>query len=234
MSDTWTLYVKGSNTYKEEFTKRGDCPFSHRVLMVCKRKDIPVEVKYVSFRTGDDRDRKFKQLGTTTKKVPVLVHHKASEGLNIIVEDSSAIADYIQEKFPDQDDRPETALEPENKAAHEVGLLLFGKFSAWMREPDGSDKHKQAFENELIKLDQFLAKSPGTFLDGSTLKLPDCNLLPKLHHIIVASKSKKGYTIPDRLENVLKYFEQAKKEDAFILTAPDDKEIEDGWKAKKN
>ena len=68
--------------------------------MVCKLKDIPVEVKYVSFRTGDDKDRKFKQLGSMTKKVPVLVHHKAEENLNIIVEDSRAIVDYIQEKIP--------------------------------------------------------------------------------------------------------------------------------------
>ena len=203
--------------------------------MVCKLKDIPVEVKYVSFRTGDDKDRKFKQLGSMTKKVPVLVHHKAEENLNIIVEDSRAIVDYIQEKFPDQDYPPDSSLEPDNNASHEFGLLIFGRFSAWMREPDGCDKHKQAFENELMKLNLDLSKSPGKFLDGSRLKLPDCNLLPKLHHIIVASKSKKGYTISrDRFGKVLDYYEQAKKEDTFILTAPDDSEIEDAWKGKKN
>ena len=219
----------------DEYKKRGACIFSHRVMMACKLKGIDVKEKFVSFRTGDDLEKTFKKLGSSKARIPVLVHYDEDEKENIIIEDSAvALTDYIMQKFPDLEGQPESALQATSEELNVVGLSLFSKFSAFMREPDSSEKHKQAFEVELKKLDEFLKKSSGKFLDGSTLKLPDCGLLPKLHHVMVAAERVKGYKIPrDRFERVFEYFEDAQKEEAFKSTAPEDEEIVSCWREKR-
>lgn len=218
----------------EEYKKLGSCIFSHRVLMVFRLKGCDVKTKFVSLRTGEDSEKTFKKLGSCTSKIPVLVHYSEDENKNIIIEEAQAIIDYIMEKFPDAEGQPESALQPTNQDTNLVGISLLAKLSAFIREPDGSEKHKQALEVELTKLNKFLSENPHRFLDGPTLKLPDCSLLPKLHQVIVACESVKGYKIPnDKFGKVLEYFEEAKKEDAFISTAPADKEIESSWKAKR-
>ena len=198
--------------------------------MICHVKGVPLDVRYVSLRSGDDKAKSFSRLtGSTARKLPVLVNQDGDSDL--VVEDAVDVTDYLENRFP------ELALECDDDKINTVALSLFCKFSAWMRDPVGSQEHRSSFEIELRKLDEFLGEREqrGRFLTGDSLKLPDCILLPKLHHIIVAARSEKGFSLFDQsFKNVLKYFEEAKKEPAFTDTAPENKEIEDGWREKQS
>lgn len=67
---------------------------------------------------------------------------------------------------------------------------------------------QQRFANSLLKFDAFLKTSIGgqtdrLFIDSNKLSLADCNVLPKLHIAIVASKALRNFDI---LQVLLKIF----------------------------
>ena len=56
-------------------------------------------------------------------------------------------------------------------------------------DPKKDEILKKKLIHELQELEDFLSdedKPEGPFLNGKTLSLADCNLLPKLHHVRVA------------------------------------------------
>ena len=61
-----------------------------------------------------------------------------------------------------------------------------------MREPDGCDKHKQAFENELMKLNLDLSKSPGKFLDGFQAEIARLQLAAQVASYYCGVKKQEG------------------------------------------
>lgn len=91
-----------------------------------------------------------------------------------------------------------TVHHPESTVA---GNDIFNKFSAWIKdETDSNTTVKSRFLTSLKKLDVFLKMPLGyddeivdeegdslrKFLDGDEMSLADCNLLPKLHIIVVS------------------------------------------------
>ncbi|XP_078001431.1 chloride intracellular channel protein 5-like [Glandiceps talaboti] len=205
------LFVKAGTDGKS----LGDCPFSHRIQMILylkglKYKLIPVNMKI--------KPRDFLDI-SPAGKVPVLTHDDGR------MDDSTAIAEYLETTFP------EPKLRADNPAADNAGDRLFHKFAAVLknRDPSADPQLKNALLAELRKLNNFLTNSPGTFLDGDTLKLPDCNLLPKLYHLKVAAQHFKDFEIPDDMEVLKKYMDTAFQNEVFIATKYPESEINNGW-----
>lgn len=158
-------------------------------------------------------------------KPPVLIHGDVEP-----IEDADTIVGYLEETFREPD------LKSLNAQANIAGCDLYSKFALFMRNsiPDNDAKLRAALVKELKKLNEFLDKeSPGAYLDGDKLKLPDCNLLPKLMHIKEAGELK-DFTIPEEFEAISTYLREAQRQRAFKETfiEPVKHDIKQGWRKK--
>lgn len=195
--------------------------------MILRLKGLDFEQKFADPNKRDTKKwEEFKQKTQGRLKLPVLIH----EGFEPL-EDADTIEEYLEKTFPSP------SLKSKDKEANLAGRDLYSKFALFMRNstPDNDDKLRAGVIRELEKLDNFLAdskKSPGVFLDGDSLKLPDCNLLPKLMHVREAGKMK-ALELKD-FEAVKNYLEAASKQSAFqdIFTDAVKKDIQEGWKKK--
>jgi len=114
-----------------------------------------------------------------------------------------------------------------------AGNDIFSKFSAWIKcSPDHPNFNvlQQRFSNSLTKFNEFLKsklsdQNERLFIDGNTMTLPDCGLLPKLHIAIVASKARRGYDILTEFDAVEKYIKNASAYEEFSQTCCDESEI---------
>lgn len=91
-------------------------------------------------------------------------------------------------------------------------------------------KDPSQLESQLQHLDNFLAtQKGGIFLCGDRLSHLDCEFLPKLQHIRVASASLKNFHIPIYFKHVWAYLFAAYNSDIFVRTCPSDQEIMLHW-----
>lgn len=225
VTESISWWLQGSCIPGKVSTSCGDCPFSHRIRMICALKGLSdLQVKFVDLEKLSMDKTGFKEI-TTRKTAPLLRHDDE------VLEGASDIEDYLEKTFP------EPVLCSENSSAVTAGLNhSFAKFSALMRNHD-EDKDRVLRSHlieELKKLDKFLdsSESPGAFLDGDRLKLPDCNLLPKLYQIKVAAGNLKGFTIPEEFVALKRYLRAAEKTSEFKHSAPSEEEIKEGWRRK--
>lgn len=80
------------------------------------------------------------------------------------------------------------------------------------------------------RLDTFLgSQKPGTFLCGDRLSHLDCEFLPKLQHIRVASAGLKNFHISVQFKHIWAYLFAAYNSDIFVRTCPSDQEILLHW-----
>lgn len=211
------LYVKAHARFP---SKIGDCPFCHRIMMTLKIKKIGGSVCPVNLniKTAEFEDLCAKN-GLPTK-VPILRHG------DTVIGDSNVIADYLDKLKPIPD------LVCKDKKVIAAGDKIFLKFSAFVKNKvkSNDDKLRQGLVDELQRLDTFLGTTPGVFLDGDEMKHPDCSLLPKLHHVRVASKQYKKFDMPENLVHLNAYLAAADNHPAFNLTAPAKDAIIEGWR----
>ena len=125
-------------------------------------------------------------------KIPVLIDVDFEP-----MEDADTIAAYIEDTFP------EANL---SSNATDAGRDLYWKFALFTGngKPENDAKLRSALSKELGRLNDFLKKRLGAYLDGDHLRLPDCNLLPKLMHVKEAGELK-GFVIPQEYDAVLTY-----------------------------
>ena len=213
------LYVKA---HARTGNGLGDCPFSHRIMMLLKLKHV--SGSYVPVHLGIV-PQSFKDFCTSNgipQKVPILKHGE------YVVYNSNDIAYYINKEWP------EPNITSANELAIKAGTNLFNKFSGYLKNknPSFEDKVQAALLDELKKLNNFLGSenSPGKYLDGDDMKDIDCELLPKLLHTKVALKKYKKFDIPDELTALKEYMDEAEKDPAFSTTRPTDQAIEEGWR----
>ena len=142
-----------------------------------------------------------------------------------LITDLNEIENYLESKFPPY-------IRSTEPRAHKVQLDVFQKFIRYLKKPKGSDDagRLKLLNDELRKIDTFLMQNPGTFLSGDTITLPDCSLLPKLHHIRVAGKHYKQFSIPEDFTALQRYMEAADEETACQQCRPSDNEIIEGYK----
>ena len=194
--------------------------------MILRLKGLDFKQVFVDLNKKDTKKwEEFKQRSQGRLKLPVLIHGDLEP-----MEDADSIAAYLETTFPPQLDCTEERKEKVNRAVRD----LYSKFALFMRNstPDNDKKLRDALIKELVKLNECLETSPGVFLDGDSLKLPDCNLLPKLMHVQEAGKLK-GFEL-NNFKAVVDYLEEASKQSAFreIFTDPVRKDIKDGWRKK--
>ena len=180
--------------------------------MVLGLKGIPFQIEYVDL----NKNAKY-------KKLPVL-----EPGDREPIDNYEAIEDYIENNFPE----PDLKIAEYSKA-DKAGQDLYSKFAKFMRNsnPKLDAKLRGDLNRELLKLNEFLEnESLGAYLDGEKLKLPDCNLLPKLMHVKEAGELK-GFTISQEYEGVLEYLKQATRQKVFRDTFTDQvkEDIKSGW-----
>jgi hypothetical protein len=108
-------------------------------------------------------------------------------------------------------------------------LNVFSKFSYFIRDIASKST---SLEAELEKIDTFLKENTNQenkFLNGKTMSLLDCSLLPKLQHVRVAGESIKKFKIPYKFRHLWKYLENAYSSDQFMKSCPPDREIIWHW-----
>ncbi|XP_070567537.1 chloride intracellular channel protein 4-like [Ptychodera flava] len=205
------LYVKAG----KDGNSLGDCPFSHRIQMILQLKGLDYQLIPINMQI---KPREFLDM-SPSGKVPVLIHGER------LLDDATAIADYLEITFP------EPKLRADTPQAEKGGIDIFQKFTAFLknRDPNKQEQLARALKDELQKLDSFLASSPGMFIDGDELKLPDCNILPKLYHIKVAARHYKKFEMPEEFPSLKRYLDEGFETEAFQKTKCDDEEIIYGW-----
>lgn len=193
--------------------------------MILRLKGVPFEEYFVDPNKKDTKKwEEFVRRSQGRLKLPVLLHEDLEP-----LEDSDRIETYLEKTF-------EPSLKCSNEKANNAGRDLYSKFALFMRNsnPEKDEKLRDALNKELTKLDEFLdsVESPGKYLDGDDLKLPDCNLLPKLMHVKVAGELK-GLELK-KFPFVMEYLEKASEKSAFRDTFTDNvkKDIEAGWRKK--
>lgn len=179
----------------------------------------------------DNPPKEFKDLSI---KPPVLIHGSSSmmengdpngnENVNaIILSDVDEIAEYLDRLYPN------SKLVVNNPEAKKVCLNVFSKFSFFIRDVASKST---SLEAELEKIDNYLKEhtnEENKFLDGKTMTILDCSLLPKLQHIRVAGESIKKFKIPYRFKHLWRYLHNAYQTDAFQKSLPPNNEIIWNW-----
>lgn len=112
---------------------------------------------------------------------------------------------------------------PKNTKDHILGKVdsISTQFNAFMK----GVKSENVVTNILQKIDDHLASSGTTFLEGESLSYTDCFLLPRLQHIIVAGKYFKDYEIPRNMKHLWRYLRDAYDSPAFSETLPTDDDL---------
>ncbi|CAH1797898.1 unnamed protein product [Owenia fusiformis] len=213
----FTLYIKAGS----DGTCVGDCPFSQRawLFMLIKRLKDQTTVATINILNKSDEFLKMNPKG----KTPVLFDHKENKA----VDDSEEICTYIDGLFPE----PPVGCNFKETAADAATSKIFPSLCKMIMNKNTSETPilKQTLTNELVKVNAYLETSKYPFLTGDTLQAIDCAVLPKLLHVKVAGKAYKNYTIPNELESLAKYLENAEADPVFAETRPLDEEIICGW-----
>ncbi|XP_070567536.1 chloride intracellular channel protein 5-like [Ptychodera flava] len=212
-NDTIELFVRAGRDGKS----LGDCVFCQRIFLILCLKKVSFNITTVDMNKKPKRFMDISPGG----KIPVLV-----DGERVLT-DVSEMADYLEQTIP------EPSLRSTNKKAMMAGIDVFQRFSRFIKNDDSSKDEilRNSLQKEVASLDAFLKSedSPGKFLDGDTMTQLDCNMLPKLHHIRVASKHFKNFELPEEYDGLWAYLNAAYETEEFKDTMYPDEEVIHGW-----
>jgi len=212
MTESIDVYVKGHAS-----GNLGDCPFSHRVLLMLEEKKVSYKPHYIDLKAKPDWFLAKNPSGT----VPVL-----NVDEDIWISDSDTICEFLENS------RREPCLIPENDSTCTLGQSFFGSFAKYVKNKSKLDeKHlKHALEDEIKMLDEALKGK--VFLDGPKLCSVDLGLYPKIRHMIVAAGHFKGFAVPAECSNFLKYVELMESQQSVKNVFYPDSYIIEGWASK--
>ncbi|XP_002166880.1 chloride intracellular channel protein 5 isoform X1 [Hydra vulgaris] len=211
------LFIKSSKDGKG----LGDCIHCHRFMMVLALKGVTANVTTIDLRRKPEFFVKY----YAGVKLPCLVHNGK------VIDDIIEIESHIEKHFPDP---PLVLLD--DHGASKAGEKIFQKFSALIRnrDPAGEERLRDSLNEELQKLDAFLASSkkiPGPYLAGNEMTMSDCVLLPKLHQMQITLKFFNDFSIPKNLVYLQNYLKVANENEVFVKTCCETSEILEGWSA---
>ncbi|KAL2099123.1 hypothetical protein ACEWY4_005603 [Coilia grayii] len=209
----------------------GNCPFSQRLFMILWLKGVVFNVTTVDLKR---KPADLHNLAPGTHP-PFLTFNGE------VRTDVNKIEEFLEEmlappKYP--------KLAAKNRESNTAGNDIFARFSAYVKntKPEANASLERGLLKALKKLDIFMnsplpdeidansmeeeKESKRKYLDGNTLTLADCNLLPKLHVVKVVSKKFRNFDIPSELTGVWRYLKNAYARDEFTNTCAADTEIE--------
>ena len=193
----------------------GDCPFAHATRMALEHKGVAYEL----MPHGPDNKPDW-LLADYGGAMPCL-----EDGKKIVTE-SSVIADYIDESFP------EPSLSPSGlEAAEAARSPVFGSFARYCKnkEAEADGELKKALLLTLCNLDAHLEKAASPFAAGTEFSRCDCFLLPALYHIRVAGACYKDFEIPSQFTALNAYIDAMFESDLLYRTAPPPAMVKWGW-----
>lgn len=205
------------------FVKAGDdgkcygaCPFCQRLFMILLIKStenkLQFQVATVNLAKPPEIFRKL-----TLRRVPALVHGTTA------LDNIDEIVQYLDDMFPAE------SLLCNSADADKVCKDVFQKFCFFVKDVS---KDSTQLEAELAKINTYLGVCGFKYLCGNNLTHLDCEVLPKLHQIRVASKALKGLEISPKLQNLWMYLNRAYNEYVFKQACPSDQEIIVHWADK--
>jgi len=210
------LYVKAGQDGKS----LGDCPFSHKVNMALRMKDLDGNTLRVEPVNMQDKPEWFLKL-SSKGSVPVLQMDE------IVVADSEEALNKLDERFS-----PAVMPAPgASSDAERVVSQVFPAFVEYLKCDDDSDlpNKKDALNSALAAVNSHLASSAQPYMCGDAMSSLDCNLAPKLYHIQVAAAHYRQYEIPRELDALLAYMQRVFASDAFQRSAYSPDEVIWGW-----
>ncbi|XP_069559738.1 chloride intracellular channel protein 3 [Brachyistius frenatus] len=218
------LFVKAS----VDAESVGNCPFCQRLFMILWLKGVNFTLTTVDMKRAPDV---LKALAPGSQP-PFLIFN------NEVKTDTNKIEEFLEEHLaPPQCPK----LCCQYKESNGAGEDIFRKFSGYIKNPNPglNEMLEKKFLYTLVKLNMYLetplphelGKNPDAtesarlYLDGDTLTLADCNLLPKLNIVKVVCKEYRDFAIPVELKGLARYLDNAYKQDEFRYTCPNDSEI---------
>ncbi|XP_026194643.1 chloride intracellular channel protein 3 [Anabas testudineus] len=218
------LFVKAS----VDAESVGNCPFCQRLFMILWLKGANFTLNTVDMRRAPDV---LKTLAPGSQP-PFLIYN------GDVKTDTNKIEEFMEETLaPPQHPK----LSCRYKESNGAGEDIFRTFSAYIKNPNPglNNMLEKKFLSSLVKLNMYLetplpheleknpdaTESSRLYLDGDTLTLADCNLLPKLNIIKVVCKQYRDFGIPKELKGLTRYLNNAYKQDEFRHTCPKDSEI---------
>uniref|UniRef100_A0A8C7UAR9 Chloride intracellular channel protein n=1 Tax=Oncorhynchus mykiss TaxID=8022 RepID=A0A8C7UAR9_ONCMY len=206
----------------------GNCPFCQRLFMILWLKGANFTLTTVDMKRAPEV---LKDLAPGSQP-PFLIFGEE------VRTDTNKIEEFLEEALaPPQ--YPKLCCR--YKESNGAGDDIFHKFSAYIKNPNPglNDMLEKKFLRSLMKLDQYLLtplpheldQNPDArqysrhYLDGNSLSLADCNLLPKLNIVKVVCRKYRDFEIPVALTGLTRYLTKANQQDEFRYTCPKDSEI---------
>ncbi|XP_074546711.1 chloride intracellular channel protein 3 [Halichoeres trimaculatus] len=210
----------------------GNCPFCQRIFMILWLKGITFKITTVDMI----RDPPTLKALAPGSQPPFLCYNEE------VKTDTNKIEEFLEKTLaPPQ--YPKLCCR--YKESDGAGEDIFRTFSAYIKNPtpELNDMREKKLLATLLKLNNYLKtplpyeldqnpsahESSRLFLDGDSLTLADCNLLPKLNIVKVVCKEYRDLDIPAELKHLRRYLDNAKKQDEFNFTCPPDSEIIDAY-----
>uniref|UniRef100_A0A4W5M969 Chloride intracellular channel protein 2 n=1 Tax=Hucho hucho TaxID=62062 RepID=A0A4W5M969_9TELE len=218
------LFIKAS----DDGESVGNCPFCQRLFMILWLKGANFTLTTVDMKRAPEV---LKDLAPGSQP-PFLIFGEE------VRTDTNKIEEFLEEALaPPQ--YPKLCCR--YKESNGAGDDIFHKFSAYIKNPNPglNDMLEKKFLKSLMKLDQYLLtplpheldQNPDArqysrhYLDGNSLSLADCNLLPKLNIVKVVCRKYRDFEIPVALTGLTRYLTKANQQDEFRYTCPKDSEI---------
>lgn len=213
------LFLKASSDAESV----GHCPFGQRLFMILWLKGVNFTLTTVDMKRAPDV---LKSLAPGSQP-PFLIYNGE------LKTDINKIEEFLEEKLAPPYYQKMCCCYNESKT---IGDDIFRTFSAYIKiAKQGLHEHlEKKFLRSLTKLDDYLltplpceqnmGESTRPFLDGYTLTLADCSLLPKLNIVEVVCKKYRDFDIKT-LKGIARYLEKAHERQEFHHTCPRDAEI---------
>ena len=216
LGESPVLFVKAG----KDGVALGDCPFSQKANLSLRFQNIDFTVDHINLKDKPQWFLDLNEDGTT----PVYVDQTLAIG------DSEEIIEHADKiattgfKLIREDD-------PNWQKAYDAVAPIFGSLVRLLKNKDDEkeDELKAALTDALVQLDQYLASIDSKYLLSDTVSSLDCNLAPKLEHIIVAAGHYKSFTIPETCEMLLNYIQNFKETEQWQQTVCEPSEIIYGW-----
>ncbi|KAJ8260963.1 hypothetical protein COCON_G00166860 [Conger conger] len=206
----------------------GNCPFCQRLFMILWLKGAQFTITTVDMKKAPEV---LKELAPGSQP-PFLIFNDE------VYTDTNKIEEFLEATLaPPQYPK----LCSRYKESNTAGDDIFHKFSAYIKNatPARNDSLEKGLLKSLMKLDEYLLtplpheleenpdgeQSSRSYLDGNSLTLADCNLLPKLNIVKVVCKKYRDFEIPSALGGLTRYLKKASEQEEFCHTCPNDPEI---------
>lgn len=176
-------------------------PYAWRVWLALEHKQVPYDLKLLSFDKGDTKTPEFRAV-TPRGKVPAIVH----DGFRLW--ESIAILEYLEERFPERPLLPQGDLAARATARRlmaETDAYLGKALSRLMGETlfkkGGIDKAAlaEAQDEVVAELEPFAAGLAGDWLLGGAPSLADLTFYPTLRLVRRVDDRQPANGIGDRM-----------------------------------